>query len=330
MDVQIRGGMITHLEVIDYQSLKHADLPLGPFTVITGPTGAGKSAVIRAMRLLAFNAKGTSYIRHGEARALAAAGITDGTADARLDWSVGIERGGRGKDRYYVAPSDGGDVQTYTKLAGGVPEEITAALCLTELNFSGQFDRPFLLTSSAGDVARRLGELTNVTLVFTAGREARRRQLRLGEQVKLRQADLASLEAQRAAFAGLPVRLRAAQLAAEARDRAGQAMGRLDHLDRLVRDLGDALQAAVRVQAMGTAPVPSLGQLVVHQARVQQLAASAGALHAAAVRLTTAQANLEAAQAQVAVLERELHDSLGEAPVCPACGQVITQQQRSQ
>ncbi len=33
---------------------------------MTGPTGSGKSAVIRALRLLAFNARGTDYIRQGQ------------------------------------------------------------------------------------------------------------------------------------------------------------------------------------------------------------------------------------------------------------------------
>ena len=44
--------MLERLEVKDYQSLADIDIPLGRFTVIVGPSGNGKSALIRALRAL--------------------------------------------------------------------------------------------------------------------------------------------------------------------------------------------------------------------------------------------------------------------------------------
>lgn len=58
--------MLTSVEIENFQSVRRARLELGRFTVVTGATGSGKSAVLRAIRLLAFNARGTSYIMRGE------------------------------------------------------------------------------------------------------------------------------------------------------------------------------------------------------------------------------------------------------------------------
>lgn len=320
--------MITDLDIRDYQSLARAQIQLGPFTVITGPTGSGKSAVVRAVRLLAFNARGTSYIRHGASSVLSAAGITDGTAEARQDWSAGIERGGRGKDSYYIAPAGGGPVQTYTKLGGQVPEDVSARLRLTELNFAGQFDRPFLLASSAGDVARTLGELTNVTLVFNAGREARRRALRISDQVKVKEQELARLRERAAAFVPLPARIRAAEQAAAALARASQLS---DRAGRLRTALGSVMGAQARYEALaaqaGARPLlpgtMQLEGLATWHERLSALLAEHQARSAEEIRALRAVTALRESEGE---LERELHDTLEQAGVCPACGQDIKQQ----
>jgi excinuclease UvrABC ATPase subunit len=55
---------LSSVDIRDYQSqsIASARIPPGKLAVVTEPTGSGKSAVIRA-RLLAFNARGTDYIR---------------------------------------------------------------------------------------------------------------------------------------------------------------------------------------------------------------------------------------------------------------------------
>ncbi len=59
---------LSSVDIRDYQSqsqsqsIASARIPPGKLAVVTEPTGSGKSAVIRE-RLLAFNARGTDYIR---------------------------------------------------------------------------------------------------------------------------------------------------------------------------------------------------------------------------------------------------------------------------
>ena len=124
--------MLTRIEVRNFQSLHSADIPLGWFTVITGSTGSGKSALFRAMLTLARNARGTSYISHGQASCSVTGGGDDGAAWGR-GWVVRLTRSSArtGKNEYRVAqevpvPTGGYGWSgcTYTKLNGQVPPQV--------------------------------------------------------------------------------------------------------------------------------------------------------------------------------------------------------------
>lgn len=319
--------MITDVVIEDYQAIREARLRLGRVTVITGPTGSGKSAVIRAIRLVVFNARGTSFIRHGVKKCKAAIGF-EGELRA-----VGIERGGRGADKYRLVTldlsrckhTDEPVVTEFTKLAGAVPLPVSEALQLSELNFAGQFDRPYLLDASGGQVARALGELTNVTLVLDAAREATRRKQETARELKRAEAELESLKAQAATFRRLRER-RAAM--AEAQERLvsvtaiTEQLGRMRKLAELRRQ---ASGAVARVQShLEALDVPSLD-------RVEELSKSLARLRSLGEE---AAAELGEERGQLLIVDRhwkdeqaahqELHDLLAGAGVCPTCGQSVS------
>jgi exonuclease SbcC len=225
--------MLTQLDVENYQSLRKAKIPLGRFTAVTGPTGSGKSALVRALRLLAFNAPGTAYVREGQSWCKVA------TGDAERGWAAGIERRKvRGKDAYRLAHgSQSGDepvVEEYTKLGGGVPEDVSRALQLTDLNFAGQFDRPFLVDETGSAVARVLGELTNVTIVLNAAREAGRRKKGAARDLQGAEARLEALHDKAQQFAGLKDQRASLSEAESALERAAALESRLESLRALV------------------------------------------------------------------------------------------------
>jgi hypothetical protein len=64
----MEGPLLTDIQILGYQSLSEVRLRLGRFTVLRGHTGAGKSSVVRAMQLVAFNAPGASYVSRGSAK----------------------------------------------------------------------------------------------------------------------------------------------------------------------------------------------------------------------------------------------------------------------
>jgi exonuclease SbcC len=78
--------MWASLEVVNFQSLKDVRLQLGKLTVIVGPSSSGKSALVRALRVLVQNGRGSGYVRHGSSSAAVGVQREDGVA-------VSIQRG---------------------------------------------------------------------------------------------------------------------------------------------------------------------------------------------------------------------------------------------
>lgn len=311
--------MLTHVEVENFQSLERLSLELGRFTVVTGATGSGKSALRRAMELLAFNARGTSYIRRG------AKSCTVGAGDREQGWFTAIERGvSRGKDAYRLAiASQSGDapvVGTWTKLDGKVPGDVANALQLSELNFTGQWDKPFLLESSGGEVARTLGKLTNVTLLFDAARECNRRRLEIGGELKRAERRLADLTDQAQRFKGMRERREAVSEAESAMERAHDLNVRIGRLRVLTGRL-EAAEVALERSAPPEVPDGSrLDEIAGRLARLRELYAQ---WDEACGDADGAQFAAEQAQLTLTAQHDRLHEVLVDAGQCPTCGQAV-------
>lgn len=250
--------MLQSIEVRNFQSLHHVSLTLAPLTVIVGPSSSGKSAFGRAVRMLASNARGTSFITHGETVCT----VTAVTDRGRVTLRKGKE------DSYVVIPHpdqhDSGiehpDLslqQTFTKLAGSVPEEVSAFLGIPPkdaINFAGQFDRPYLLDDTGNEVARTLGDLTNVTMVLEAAREGRRLSLAQNSTLKTRRADLAADEARIDEYRPLKDQRAALERAETLIVTAGEHRARLERLDSLTQSLRDAATALKSIQDIPAVP----------------------------------------------------------------------------
>ena len=311
--------MLTSVEIESFQSLRKLSLKLGRFTVVTGATGSGKSAVLRAVRLLAFNARGVTYITRGEPSCRVQAGFAE--HDKRDGWAVAVQRcQARGKDAYLLAGLGDAPPQKFTKLGGEVPPQVAELLELSELNFAAQFDRPFLLDSSGGEIARTLGRLTNVTLLFDAAREANRRRLEVMGDLKRAESNLASLTEAAQKFRGMKARQAAVSEAEAAMERANQLTMRAGRLEVLTGKL-EAAQAALEAAVPPEVPDGSrLEELAGRLARARQLC----------VTFRNGQVDAENARdaATDAVKAGELaharlHEVLTEAGQCPTCGSRI-------
>lgn len=314
---------VNRIEVRNYQSLPGADVPLGRFTVVTGPTGAGKSALCRALRLLAGNARGTAYITHGAASCSVTA--------AGEDWRVRVIRsaGRGGKNEYQTAVKDPGRQpgwtgSRYTKLGGQVPEPVAALLGLSELNFDSQLEPPFLLADPPSQIARKLGQLTNVSLVFGAAAEAnrvRKQHARALDEARERRSRL--VEEMRG-FAGLKDRREAVRTAEEGLERVRQ----LDMRGARLTELLDRLRAAeealqrTRADAARHAP-PSLDALEEMAARRNRLLETLAALETAQRQVVLHSDKARSQETMLASAEAKLHDVLTAAGQCPVCGQTV-------
>jgi DNA repair exonuclease SbcCD ATPase subunit len=319
MQLQGTVPVLTQLDIENFQSLHALSLKLGRFTVITGATGSGKSSVFRAAELLAFNARGVSYITRGAKSCKVAAG------DQEQGWAAGIERGvARGKDAYRFShrPQGGGEphTETWTKLGGEVPEQIQAVLQMSGLNFHDQFSQPFLLDSSGGEVARVLGKLTNVTLLFNAAREADRRRKEIMGDLRRAEASLAGLTEAAQKFRGMKDRQAAAEEAGQALVRAQEIEEKLTRL----RSLAARTEAAEAALKRSMPPeVPSTERLDELSGQLNRARSLYATLDSAVLAAEGARFAIgEAAKTEQAAHER-LHDVLTAAGQCPTCGQAV-------
>lgn len=179
--------MIESVSIRHFQSIESADLALSPFVVIVGASSSGKSAFIRALRLLAFNQRGTAFISHGAKSSSVTAHLSDATVTITRSTSP------TATNSYQLTSPELN--RTYTKLNATVPDDIASILKLSPINFASQFDSPFLLADSPAQAASLLASLTNAHIIFDAARHANTAKLHASQLHKTRTNDLQSIRA---------------------------------------------------------------------------------------------------------------------------------------
>jgi len=137
------------IKISGFQSHKATQLNLHPnVNVIVGQSSSGKTAIFRAIEWLNTNRPlGTRFISHGETQ-----------AEVTIDDVRGTKTD-KGKTYYTLANDnkfDSGNV---------VPDLVTQALNLSEINFQDQLSEHFLITSSPGEVARTFNRILNIEKV---------------------------------------------------------------------------------------------------------------------------------------------------------------------
>jgi DNA repair exonuclease SbcCD ATPase subunit len=325
--------VLSHIEVSNFQSLRKLRIPLGKVTVVTGATGSGKSALFRAALLLARNAKGTSYITAGENSCTVATGGDLGATWGR-GWAVGITRSNspRGKNEYQVqqevpTPQPGGygwTGGTFTKLGGQVPPQAAELLGLDKLNFARQFDPPYLLSAPGTEIARRLGDLTNVSLVFGAAAEANRRRKQLDRDLDGARTRRDALLAEAQQFVGLGARRKAAAAAEEALGRVQAMAAQAERLEALADrlELLETRAGHNRAEAARQAP-PSLARLDALAARIARLRELGTQLQGAERDQAEQAARADGAVQDGNAAEAAVHAALAAAGQCFTCGQKV-------
>jgi len=159
-----------------FQSHKESSFNLSPgLTVITGPSDAGKTAVIRALRWLAFNEPQGEGFLYTVRNADGSIKEQEEQAEVTVNFDNGVsitKTRRKGKTTYihslYPEPWEKAEV----------PQEIKDALGLTKqtygdnfeicLNFAFQLDPPFLLSETGGTGAKVLGKLAGTEVVDKA------------------------------------------------------------------------------------------------------------------------------------------------------------------
>ena len=160
--------MINSISITNFQAHKKTEIEFDPgVNVVTGPSDAGKSSVLRAMLWVINNRPSGDSIKNWDCK-----------KDAEVRVGIQLDNGLIGKGRVngkssYVfceSPKEkfGLTIQDdihYEAIKTDVPSEIAEALNLSDINIQAQHDSYFLLNDSPGEVARRLNELTGLDII---------------------------------------------------------------------------------------------------------------------------------------------------------------------
>jgi len=316
---------IDRIKVTNFQSVEKADLELGAFTVIVGPSNSGKSAILRALRAVTRNTLAPSAVR---------AGKTSFTASVEIDGTeVVIERGKSLSTYRIIDPA--GNEENFTKAGTSVPEDVQKALSMPapdgpDLIFSFQIDPPFLLSNTGSVAAKTLGDLTNVSKLHEASREANRRRLESSKLEKIRTEDaIGCATAMQERFGDLPAHNAAIKdaraLLEEVKDRAkrrdslAKALEALEVIEAAERDLKarlDTLPEPADIEALSERAGELLGKR-------HTLLDALDLLSKIAAAEDTLAREMEAAETEEETCDREYHEALVLAGECPTCGQKV-------
>lgn len=139
--------------VRDYLAVREVKLCISGLTVVRGTSGSGKSSTFRAVYAGCRNRYSSNVVRWGS-------GVSTLSVRGDDEKLLSVERRASGGVRYRL-----GDI-VYEKVGRSVPEDVDAWLGLgrvssgsdyVDLNFWGQFDKPFLLAFSHARIGELLG-----------------------------------------------------------------------------------------------------------------------------------------------------------------------------
>jgi len=145
--------VLEDLYIRNFQTHSKTHVTFSPtITTIVGPSDAGKSAVIRALRWVCTNVPGgAEFVRH-DAKGANVKAVFDGVSITR-------KRGSGGINTYQM------DDKVYRAFGGKVPEDIADFINMGPVCWQEQHDAPFWFSDSPGEVSRQLNTIVDLGVI---------------------------------------------------------------------------------------------------------------------------------------------------------------------
>ena len=154
--------MISKIRISNFQSHADTELTLHQgVNAIVGSSDVGKSALIRALCWLIWNRPSGDAFRS----------TWGGDTSVEVELSDGtlIGRSKSNKENAYWLENT-----KFSAIKTDVPDEIVKALNMSEINVSKQFDRPFMLDATPGEVAAHFNRIAHLDVIDTATKNVQR------------------------------------------------------------------------------------------------------------------------------------------------------------
>ena len=164
--------MIERVELRNFQSHTKSQFEFeAGVNAIIGPSDSGKTAILRALRWVIWNRP------LGDAFRSDWGGNTSGTSEVPgnvvTHWKHDNGHG------YTI------NGKKLTAIKTDVPEDVVNILNIDEINLQQQFDRPFLLDSSAGEVAAHFNKIAHLDIIDATMRTLASWQRKLNQDVQV-------------------------------------------------------------------------------------------------------------------------------------------------
>jgi DNA repair exonuclease SbcCD ATPase subunit len=332
--------VLTQVSVKNFKRLKRLKTTLGRVTTLVGPNGAGKSSFVQSLVwLLTDKPRGSDFVR-GESCSVT----------IKIDSNRVTRTKASGRNEYRLPGK-----APYKDLRRGVPDKLSKLFNVCDESFQGQFEGPFWLFDSPGQISRHLNSVVDLEVIdnvmSSIGKEVRSSVNSVDESKSRLKAAKDKLDSLSwvpdlvKQLATLKAKKRKARLTALAARRLGYLIGRWDSLTRRriidsrailcgkkavrsgnrlaeLRNRAELLESLVnewnRLDRLSRQRVPDIGPLLSSRTKADNIAQACGDLE----ELVKTHDNLEREERQCDVdirsLETELRKRLKGR--CPMCG----------
>ena len=193
--------MISQIELTGFQGHKHSVLDLHEgFNVIIGRSDAGKTSILRAVRLAMDNRPlGLSgWVHRGQIALSVKLALDDGSVERRVAFRMVKGMLKDATENVYVV-----DGQVLAAPGTDVPILVRERLNLHPINIQRQHDGPFLVGETGGAVARYINEVVNLEVMDSSMANIASTKRENDQKIRVAEGQLARLNAELEQFPDL-------------------------------------------------------------------------------------------------------------------------------
>jgi chromosome segregation ATPase len=184
---------IKQATIINFQSHKKTVFNFhNGVNAIIGESDKGKSAILRGLGWLIRNhSKDRGFRSKWGGKTDVEAVFSDGKVVSRVQDK---------HNAYYLYDTTESIDEEYKAFKTDIPEDIVNALNMGDINIQSQFDPPFLLADSGGDVAKLLNKIANLTDIDDSISNIRKEVLANSAEIRKYEEQIAELTTQEESF----------------------------------------------------------------------------------------------------------------------------------
>lgn len=268
-------------------------------TTIIGPTDAGKTAILRALRWVFFNRPQGSNFK------------TRGTKFVKVEIDIGkhIITRTKGKKNSYKL-----DGQELVAFKTGVPDPIKDILNLSDINFQRQHDPVFWFSNTPGEVSKDLNRIVNLEVIDNTLAVVANKLRKAKTEVEVSQERLQAAKEERRGLKWAKEFYKEAKAVAKLEEKLERDDSQLAALDSLIRQIK---ASSSRIQAI---PSFKCAQTLFDEASA--LESQEDALESIIGEIREAEQEVKRTEVALNKAEAEYHKA--RRGKCPVCGKRMT------